>query len=224
MAIIIPSADVPQADRLSEVVRVVEAVGNGAKTFEEIGREIDKVDRQGRYYRRAAEILGLIQRHGLNQSILTPVGKALIEAGSAKRTKHLAKAMASTPIFRALLSFLVSKGAAGASRSEITNCLERIADLGGRSMASRRVSTVSSWLVESGLAIEMTKGRLCASGIKVLDELAVETVPDEEPLFPEKLSLGDYVPGISKSAEAKGFIKVMVDETKKERARSPIRN
>ena len=56
----IPSSEIPQADLLQDVVRVVTAVHEGARTFQDIANYIGKVGRQGRYYRLAAEILGLI--------------------------------------------------------------------------------------------------------------------------------------------------------------------
>ena len=54
----IPSEDVPQADKLEDVVKIIEGVGQGKRTFQDLSQYIDKVERQGRYYRRAAEILG----------------------------------------------------------------------------------------------------------------------------------------------------------------------
>ena len=71
----IPSEDVPQADLLKEVVRAVEAVAAGATTFQDIAAHFGKVERQGRYYRRAAEILGLLASAGTNHSVLNPRGK-----------------------------------------------------------------------------------------------------------------------------------------------------
>jgi len=42
---------------LDDVIRTVEAVQGGAQSFQDIAGYIGKVDRQGRYYRLAAEIL-----------------------------------------------------------------------------------------------------------------------------------------------------------------------
>jgi len=75
----IPSSDIPQADILDDVVNVVKAVGEGRHTFQDIARYIGKVDRQGRYYRRAAEILGFIKNTD-NTSVLTDSGEQLLKS------------------------------------------------------------------------------------------------------------------------------------------------
>ena len=43
---------------IEDVIRTADAVASGATTFGEIAQRIGKVDRQGRYYRLAAQILG----------------------------------------------------------------------------------------------------------------------------------------------------------------------
>ena len=87
----IPSEDIPQADVLNEVVRTVEAVAGGARSFDDIADAIGKVDRQGRYYRRAAEILGFIHNQH-NHSALTARGRDFI-AHPAQRRELLADAV-----------------------------------------------------------------------------------------------------------------------------------
>ena len=69
----IKSNNIPQADVLEDIIKTVIAVSKGAKTFQEIAKYIDKVERQGRYYRRAAEMLGFIKNTG-NTSYLTELG------------------------------------------------------------------------------------------------------------------------------------------------------
>ena len=59
----IPSSEIPQADKLEDIIKVAEAVKNGNKTYQDIAMYIGKVERQGRYYRLAAEILGIIEHH-----------------------------------------------------------------------------------------------------------------------------------------------------------------
>jgi hypothetical protein len=51
----IPSSKIPQADMLEDVLSVASAVNQGARTFQDIATYIHKVERQGRYYRLAAE-------------------------------------------------------------------------------------------------------------------------------------------------------------------------
>ena len=51
---------VPQADELSKVILAVEAVSQENTTDKRIADYVGFTDRQGRYYRLAAEILGLL--------------------------------------------------------------------------------------------------------------------------------------------------------------------
>ena len=75
----VPSDEIPQADNLLDVVRTVIAVSQGARTFQQIATSIGKVERQGRYYRKAAEIVGMIATPNRNQSILTQLGQSFVQ-------------------------------------------------------------------------------------------------------------------------------------------------
>lgn len=66
---LIPSRDIPQADLLQDVVACTRIVSRGAVSYQQIATLLRKTHRQGRYYRRAAEILGLIEKCGKNKSL-----------------------------------------------------------------------------------------------------------------------------------------------------------
>lgn len=72
----IETSDFPQADRLQQVGEVAIAVSKGNHTDDDIENYIglESSGRQGRYYRLAAEILGLVTNEA-NNAELTPVGK-----------------------------------------------------------------------------------------------------------------------------------------------------
>ena len=75
----IQSNDLPQADRIESVVAATFAIASGASTDCEIANQVPGIegdDRQGRYYRRAAEILGFISNTRHNASI-TPKGQLI---------------------------------------------------------------------------------------------------------------------------------------------------
>jgi len=93
------SADIPQADKLSEVVQLVEAVARGAKTLQDIATRTNKVEHEDRYYRRAAEIIGLVKNFS-NYSELTPLGQKLIQTPSDQRHHLLLKAVFCAAIFQ----------------------------------------------------------------------------------------------------------------------------
>ena len=68
----IQSNDLPQADRIESVVLATVAIANGANTDIAIANQVPGIegdDRQGRYYRRAAEILGFITNNRNNAQI-----------------------------------------------------------------------------------------------------------------------------------------------------------
>jgi hypothetical protein len=52
---------VPQADVLEDIARTVDAVAAGAASFQQIAAAIGKVERQGRYYRKAAQTMDLLR-------------------------------------------------------------------------------------------------------------------------------------------------------------------
>lgn len=78
---------VPQADELSKVITTVEAVYNDYKTDQKIADYVGFTDRQGRYYRLAAEILGLLENDNNNAS-LTQLGEELIVLDDENRLKN----------------------------------------------------------------------------------------------------------------------------------------
>ncbi|UGB30957.1 MULTISPECIES: DUF7226 domain-containing protein [Bacillales] len=86
------SAVIPQADRLEDVIRGIEAVARGARTYQEIAHAIGKVERQGRYYRLAGEQLGMISLAGKNHSELTPKGREFLSLPKDARQVFLANA------------------------------------------------------------------------------------------------------------------------------------
>jgi hypothetical protein len=212
----IASDEIPQADRLSDVAEVVAAVAKGATTFQEIADAIGKVERQGRYYRKAAEIVGLIQSVGLNQSALTPLGQRWVAANAIEQEKLLIQATLSARIFQRVIPFIEAHPK-GVTRDRLRAFLDEVADLGGTSMAPRRVATVIHWLNETGIVREERNryvlGKLPA-GLSYLDYSTNEA----EPLLPVKYGLTDYTEHEKKFKERLGTMTVLVDEAKLERA------
>lgn len=101
-------SDFPQADRLEQVGRVASAIESGRHSDSEIevfiGLSSD--GRQGRYYRRAAEILGLITTFN-NRSALTELGYEYNTLGTdASKMDFLARCLIETPLFREALRYI----------------------------------------------------------------------------------------------------------------------
>jgi hypothetical protein len=150
----IPSKDVPQADKLRDVIRLVDAVGRGATTYQDMAAAIQKVGRQGRYYRRAAEILGLVHRVDKNHAMLTAAGWAVVNSAAEDRHRLIKEAVLKSEIFQQVIPYLLTQGAGGVSRVDLRRFLEEVITPVGPSMMPRRVSTVVDWLTEIGMLTE----------------------------------------------------------------------
>src|SRR5258706_16112051 len=105
---------VPQADEVLKVGKVAEAVAAGGTTFQDIAEAIEMVERQGRYYRLAAEQLGFIEKADVNTSRLTPRGRRYVAARStAERRRLLIGGMMENNFIRAVLDYIGEAGPRG---------------------------------------------------------------------------------------------------------------
>ncbi len=213
----IPSKDVIQADTPERVMATVDAVARGARDDKDIAAAIGGLDaRQGRYYRRAAEVLGFMVRDANHRSTVTPAGKEFANADQATKQALFVRAVLSNPLFQRLLPFLEAKGTTGVTRNEMEMFLNAVADLGATSMVERRVSSYLGWLVKLRLAKIVGKRW-------VLDRLpaAVPLVryeSDEEPIFPSRYDLKEYQEQAQRVAGKQEAITYFVDRAKHERA------
>jgi len=210
----IPSRDVPQADVLADVLKVVEGVHQGKRTFQELSVYIDKVERQGRYYRRAAEILGLIQNQG-NRSILTTLGRRYLRANDEQKNQIVAKAVLSSRAIHRVIPFFEGRGESGVSRHELRKFIEEVTQQAGPSMIPRRVSSILNWLQSIGMVKEKNGQYVIQSlpaGVEIL-----EFVPDE-PLMPPKHNLEEYQELSRKVGPSQKDVVILIDHAKRERA------
>lgn len=142
------SEDVPQADILEDVVATARAVAGGARSDQDIARAIRKDPRQGRYYRRAAEIVGLTLRRHPNLSELSELGQAVVsETDAQHRRVLLSEAVMRADVFRDTFEYI--RATQGVTVRDVRRYL---LDRGlGRSVAYRRAHTILSWLRELDL-------------------------------------------------------------------------
>lgn len=139
---------VPQADELSKVITTVEAVFNDYKTDQKIADYVGFTDRQGRYYRLAAEILGLLDNNN-NNATLTQLGEELIVLDDENRLKKIRTLLRQNDLFHKVLNKIESDEN-GSSRLQILSFLSSLID-GAESTITRRYSTIINWLVYSSL-------------------------------------------------------------------------
>ncbi len=84
---------VPQADDLNKIVRLLESLQGGLTSSEAIADEFGFEPRQARYYREAAEYLGLVEAGGCQ---LCPAAREILRSGPRQRRRLLAKAVANS--------------------------------------------------------------------------------------------------------------------------------
>ena len=202
----IPSDEIPQADIIEDVIKTVICIAKGGESFQDIARTIGKVDRQGRYYRKAAEIIGFIATPSRNHSVLTPLGKQFVKSNPTLNNAIFLQGVLSARIFQRIIPFLELHKTTGVTREEIVSFIVSVADISEDSMAPRRFSSVVSWL-DTLKIIEKKNERyfLSTSLINKKIELLQFTEIDE-PILPRSTNLNEYKTVETRTAKAQETI------------------
>lgn len=147
-------SEVPQADELAKVLLTAEAVYNDCETDYQIAEYVGFTDRQGRYYRAAGELLGLITNSS-NIAKLTSLGQEIIVLEEDNRILRIRKLLLENHFFKSVIGFIKSKISdtnIGVSRSELAQFLLNNVE-GAESTINRRVNTVINWLTYTSLVV-----------------------------------------------------------------------
>lgn len=209
----IPQSEIPQADNLDDVVNVARAVHNGARTFQDIAEFINKVDRQGRYYRLAAEILGFVS-NSQNNSELTPLGEELVRSNEQRRNEIVRSAVLNARVFQRMIPFFdLHKD--GATREQVESFVEQVTDTTD-SMIHRRTSTLISWLEK--VEILSRDNDLLRINSPQIATTPILQFPDDEPLAPNSSDLTEYQTVQERSIRAGEVIQVMRNQAAVDRA------
>lgn len=210
----IPSSKIPQADILDDVLRVADAVNQGAKTFQDIARHIQKVERQGRYYRLAAELLGLIQNNN-NNSKLTPLGKKFVSSNPSTKKEMAKTAVLNAHVFQRMIPFF-ELHSDGISRDHIEDFIVEVTQPTTQSMIHRRASTLLSWLEKIGV-LESSNDIYKLHSSQVSSSPILQ-FPDDEPLAPKSSDLTEYKTVQERTERAGETIQVFIDQAVRDRA------
>lgn len=210
----IPSSKIPQADMLDDVFSVADAVNQGARTFQDIAKHIHKVERQGRYYRLAAELLGLI-RNSKNNSELTDLGKTFVSSNVSAKREIAKDAVLNAHVFQRMLPFF-ELHPDGVSRDYIEEFIAEVTQPTTQSMIHRRASTLLSWLEKIGV-LENND-----DFFKIHSSQTVSTpilqFPDDEPLAPKSSDLTEYKTVQERAERAGETIQIFIDQATRDRA------
>jgi len=215
----ITSSDLPQADRLESVLLTVIAVGNNARSDIEIANRIPGIegdDRQGRYYRNAAEMLGFISNQR-NNATLTPKGSELLNNPTLTSPIFVASVL-NLEVYQKLLPYM-ELYPEGRTRQEIQDYLQSIADPGiGPSMIPRRISTIVAWPRALGFLRQTDDGRLQIQNNLSADLPVFEIQDDDQPLLPVSGDLAEYQEIEQRTLRAQQEVAYFKDQAKLERA------
>ena len=206
------SSEFPQADRLTQVGLVADAIAKGNHTDDAIERYIglDSGGRQGRYYRQAAVVLGLIANHH-NYSVLTAAGQEYAAiATEPARLDFLAQRLVDTPVFHSALQYILKY-----SPNKIQlRAWFRSFYPGAGGTADRRFSTFMRYLRDARLVDD-------AAGVYVLSKYigSVLKTSGGKPHASSGIPLSLPTPSSAPSGKTGGgIIQVDVDLQKLERA------
>lgn len=211
----IPTKDVPQADVLLDVIKTVILVSENKRTDLEIGNGIGKSARQGRYYRRSAEILGLITNKQ-NNSTLTKLGEHFINTGADINNPIILDSILKIRIFQRVIAFL-DNFPEGVNRIRITNYLKEVTQETEETMLPRRVSSIISWLQTMDLLIQKDKKYHLTRSLN--EKLPILDFTDsDEPILPKSGELSEYQVVSDRFSIAKEEIIIYKDKTNLERS------
>lgn len=137
------SKRVPQADILGDVINTVRYVDKHPNCSDKkIANYIGKVDRQGRYYRHAAVLLGLINNYQ-NKAWITNEGTHFLTLSKQDQEDYLRDKINQIEVFELAIDYI--KANPGCTVYDIEALLVRE---GIVKLAERRSKTVVSWLID----------------------------------------------------------------------------
>ena len=214
----IKSSDIPQADKIESVLKTIIAVGNNKRTDIEIANSIEGIrgdSRQGRYYRRAAELLGFIT-NSRNNAALTRRGELFMSSPTMTNPIVL-QSVLELKLYQNLIPFM-ELYPEGLSREEIMNFLSTIADPNmGESMIQRRISTILAWPKTLGIISSNENGYILNNKIN-LPATTFEILDVEQPILLNKNNLTEFDEIISRSNGARELITFHRNQAKMDRA------
>lgn len=214
----ISSDEVPQANDFEAVLGTVRAVAAGALKDSDISRAIKKGVRQGRYYRKAAEILGFIQNQS-NRATLTPFGAEFLQTKISDQNALLTRAVFSMRFFQRVVPFLESHSKLGSTKGELTKFIVDVTAFKSgpnAETAERRASSVINWLRYIGLLNEKNKRYRLGTISDTIDPIKYQFL--DEPLAPRSYELKIYEDVAHATSRTIKSIEVLINHAAIERA------
>jgi hypothetical protein len=137
-------SDIPQADDLDKIIEIPLLVSQGVDTDYKMARHFQFSKRQSSYYRKAAEILGLV---GTNRTryYLTDVGQKYVQLSAKIQKKYFTKLLLEFPVIHQLFFNLSADRNKPVTKNEIAEILKENSYLTGQTL-TRRAQTIFKWV------------------------------------------------------------------------------
>jgi len=136
--------DIPQADDLNKIIAIPLLISQGVDTDYKIARHFQFSRRQSSYYRKAAEILGLVGTHR-GRYYLTHEGKKYIQLSAEIQKRYFTKLLLEFPVIHQIFFNLSADRNKPMTKNEIIEILKENSSLTGQTL-SRRAHTIFKWL------------------------------------------------------------------------------
>lgn len=212
----ISTREIPQADTLENVVDVVEFVSKGYNSYQMIAKKLGLTERQGRYYRLGAELLGFIKNiRRQNISILTELGRSFLNADNVQRRQILFRQVMRVPVIQGVIGMLVASNGS-AIQEELSNALLKVVTDSTQSMVKRRLQTILSWLETLGVVTKSARIINLVNLPNSIDKIEIEDL--KMPVLPRVDDLRYFESVSSRTASLGSKIRFEVETVKRERA------
>ena len=136
--------EIPQADDLDKIMMLPFLISQGIDTDYKVAEHFQFSKRQSSYYRKAAQILGLVSTDR-SQYYLTSEGKKYVLLPPQMRRKYFAKLLFEFPVIQNLVYSLRADQNNQVTMNDLIEILKRNSILTGQTL-TRRAHTISKWL------------------------------------------------------------------------------
>lgn len=153
--------EIPQADDFQKVADFPLHVYSGVVTARQWARNYGITERQGSYYRQAAETMGLVEFGEEGLFRLTSEGRRYVKLSAQERADFLAEQLLRIPIMNKVFR-MVQKSPKGVGKEEIASLIAKTSHLTGAT-PMRRASTILSyfrWMGRTTGAVLVREGRV----------------------------------------------------------------
>jgi hypothetical protein len=188
------SKDIPQADSLENVRRIVDAVVDGLKTKAEVSERTGINPRHVLYGLHTARVLGFVVENEGGGFSATDPGKSLntLAANGAEELERFRAAIADSEIIAAIAPLLLSPKPP--THDVITQKIVKATGLSD-STAGRRAQTLVSWRTQ----IMGSSGQPSAAAVAAAAAAAAHAAPEDDAAPPEEEE--DDAPAAAAAAE-----------------------